>query len=226
MLPLLSLSIVAVAPHLRLVPGSGARSAREVTDAELVSLVLAGQRPAFQELYNRHVDRVLLRAGRLLRSKYEAQDVVQDAFLEALRDLRKLREPHRFGAWLDRIVMHQVHRRFRKRRALSMLGLSSILGQGAGSGQATDQLAALDQFAAASVSPDHLAQLRQLDALLCQVGDGERSAWMLRRLDELPLAEIAVQCNCSLATIKRRIAKVDQLLARHFSFAPGEEDKP
>ncbi|HXS19072.1 MAG TPA: RNA polymerase sigma factor [Polyangiaceae bacterium] len=229
MLPLLSLSIVAVAPplHLRLVQGSRLEpGAREVSDAELVHLVQSGQRHPFQELYNRHVDRVLLRAGRLLRSKYEAQDVVQDAFLEALRDLSKLREPQRFGAWLDRIVMHQVHRRFRKRRALSMLGLSSILGQRTGSLQTQEQPTSLDQFAHVSVSPDHLAQLRQLDVLLRQVSDSERSAWMLRRLDELALAEIAVQCDCSLATAKRRIAKVDQLLSRHFSFVQSEEDKP
>jgi len=203
---------------LRLVQGQPGSAGAHLGDAELVALANGGQRQAFQELYNRHVDRVVLRAGRLLRSKFEAEDVVQDAFLEALRDLGKLREPHRFGAWLDRIVMHQVHRRFRKRRALHMLGLNSILGLVNGPGRAQEPPAPLDEFAASSASPDQLVQLGQLDALLSQAGFHERSAWMLRRLDELPLAEVAVQCECSLATAKRRIAKVDQLLLQHFSF--------
>jgi RNA polymerase sigma-70 factor (ECF subfamily) len=225
MFPLFFLVAVApgLAPHLRLVHGPKERKAAQLGDDELVTRAVGGQRPAFQELYSRHVDRVLLRAGRLLRSKFEAQDVVQDAFLEALRDLAKLREPQRFGAWLDRIVMHQVHRRFRKRRALQVFGLSPILGLLSGSARSQEQPAPLDEFASSCASPDQLTQLRELDALLDQVSLSERSAWMLRRLDDLTLAEVAVQCACSLATAKRRVAKVDQHLGQRFSSVTSEE---
>jgi len=44
---------------------------------------------------------------------------------------------------------------------------------------------------------------------------------MLRRVEGLPLAEVASVCGCSLATAKRRIAAVDVEMARHVSF-PGQ----
>lgn len=231
MLPLLPLFVLAAAPtHLRLVPRSSVESGVDAhqgvpTDAELVALAVEGERGAFRQLYDRHVDRVTLRAGRLLRSKFEAQDVVQDAFLEALRDLRKLREPARFGAWLERIVVHQVHRRFRKRRVLHTLGLSSILSVVQGPGRSEGaQVTPLDEFAAHGARPEQILELRKLDELLNEVSLVERSAWMLRRVDELPLAEVAVQCECSLATVKRRIAKVDAIVSRHFSLQVKEDE--
>ena len=234
-LPFLPLVLLTATPaQLRLVTrGGNAQVASAVVaidpyaktnDADLVAHILKGQRAAARALYDRHVARVTLRAARLLRSQFEAEDVVQDSFLEAFRDLTKLREPDKFGSWLDRIMAHQVHRRFRKRRTLQWFGLSVILGAKNTPQPLSEDRCSLDQFAASDSSPETLAQLKELDRLLNTLPEQERLAWMLRGIDGLNRNEICSQCSCSLATAKRRIARVDQTVSVHFSFVQGTED--
>ena len=236
LLPLLPVLAVAGAPPpLRLVtpenqaaeaepsPNPATQLLPRRSDEDLVALTLSGHRGAARALYERHVDRVLLRATRLLKSRFEAQDVAQDAFLEAYRDLSQLREPARFGAWLDRIAAHQVHRRFRKRRVLELLGLRAILGTNQRRAQEPDELT-LDQLAAPGADPSIGVQLKQLDDLLRAASANERMAWMLRRIDALSLNEVAEQCRCSLATAKRRIAGVDRLLSATFVVPTSAEE--
>ena len=235
-LSLLPLILLTAAPvKLRLVTGGAKLSSvglplvrldlhAKANDAELVALVLQGQRTAARALYDRHVARVTLRAARLLRSQFEAEDVVQDSFLEAFRDLSKLRQTDKFASWLDRIMAHQVTRRFRKRRTLELLGLSVILGANTSPTTHVDDRCSLDQFAAPDSDPEQLAQLKQLDRLLNTIPEQERIVWMLRRIDGLNHSEICEQCSCSLATAKRRIARVDQALSAHFSFIRNNEE--
>jgi RNA polymerase sigma-70 factor, ECF subfamily len=54
------------------------------------------------------------------------------------------------------------------------------------------------------------------------VSAGCRIAWMLRRVEGLPLAEVATLCDCSLATAKRRITDADRCVAAHVGGEWGE----
>ena len=70
----------------------------EPGDGELVAATLGGDRTAFEALLDRHVDRVRLLASRMLQPQ-DAEDVVQEALLQAFLGLDRLRNPERFGSW-------------------------------------------------------------------------------------------------------------------------------
>ncbi|MGH2922024.1 MAG: bifunctional nuclease domain-containing protein [Gaiellaceae bacterium] len=86
-------------------------------DSELVAATLGGERSAFEELLDRHVDRVRLLAGRMLRPE-DAEDVVQEALLQAFLGLERLRDPERFGSWLYGITLNLARMRLRRRDPL------------------------------------------------------------------------------------------------------------
>lgn len=73
---------------------------------ELVERASRGDREAFTSLAASHVDRCYALAYRILRDPHRAQDATQQAMLGAWRDLRSLRDPERFEAWLYRLVVH------------------------------------------------------------------------------------------------------------------------
>jgi RNA polymerase sigma-70 factor (ECF subfamily) len=171
------------------------------TDAELVARGITGEHFALQLLYRRHVTSVSQRVTRLLARSAEAEDVVQDAFVAAFRDLRQLSDPERFGPWLMRIAVNQAQRRFRRRRLLARLGLDS--------GVDDAQLAAA---ADPHAPPDVRAELSRLDATLARLPTALRLAWMLRHVEGCGLEEVAEQCACSLATAKRRIQQASLAL--------------
>jgi len=153
------------------------------------------------------------RVTRLLARSAEAEDVVQDAFVAAFADLPRLADRSRFAPWLMRIALHQTQRRFRRRRLLARLGLD----------RGSDD-ARLEQVADPGLTPDQRLQLRRLDRALARLPVELRLAWMLRHVEGCELSEIAEHCTCSLATVKRRIARADTRLKRSVAGELGVEE--
>jgi RNA polymerase sigma-70 factor (ECF subfamily) len=74
----------------------------------------------------------------------------------------------------------------------------------------------------AAPDEDHEAKnlLSHVYTILDRLPADERIAFVLRVIDQQPLTEVAKMCGCSLATIKRRIARAQKLFARHAAEVP------
>jgi RNA polymerase sigma-70 factor (ECF subfamily) len=182
-------------------------------EPELVQNAIAGQRAAQHALYVRHYQRVRARIGRLLGRSGEVDDVLQDTFVFAFRDLKQLNDGARFGNWVCGIAVHQVHRRLRRRKLLQRLGFD----------QKADELT-LTQAADPAASPETQLLLKQLDHALTALAPRQRVAWMLRYVEGCSLDEVASQCRASLATVKRDIAQAELHLHAQL-LDPGSPDE-
>ena len=81
-------------------------------DAELVLRARAGEEFAFDVLYRRHVQFVAAVAFRI-GQRAEVDDLVQETFIIAFRQLAQLAQPAAFRGWLARIALSLVHRQRR-----------------------------------------------------------------------------------------------------------------
>jgi RNA polymerase sigma-70 factor (ECF subfamily) len=195
-------SSVPFIAHLAIVPDE------DVSDAALVGSAIAGKRWAEELLYRRHVPAVSQTVATLLGRMSDCEDVVQDTFLEALSDLRALREPAAFRGWVLRIAVHKCHRRFRKRKLLRALGLD----------HGVDDVT-LERLASPGLSIEHRTELARLDAALAPLAERERSAWILRYVHGHELTEVAELSGVSLATVKRMLGRAQERVARHVSIS-------
>jgi RNA polymerase sigma-70 factor (ECF subfamily) len=75
-----------------------------------------GDHEAFEALVRPHANRLTSVASRILRDPYAAEDAVQDAIVGAWRDLRTLRDPDRFDAWLYRGLVNACRNELRRRK--------------------------------------------------------------------------------------------------------------
>jgi RNA polymerase sigma-70 factor (ECF subfamily) len=180
------------------------RKDEPIGDAELVSRARAGDRWAEEALFRRHFGAVVGTVARLLGDPHEAEDVVQDTFAAALAELGDLREPGAFRGWLLQIAVRKVHRRFRRRKLLRVLGLDAGEPEGG-----------LAELAADGLSPEQRAELVLLDRALGALAASDRVAWTLRYVEGMRLEDVALGCGCSLATAKRRIAAADRIVRAH-----------
>ncbi|HMI91793.1 MAG TPA: RNA polymerase sigma factor [Polyangiales bacterium] len=178
-----------------------------IDDPELIERLARGDAWAKEALYRKYVHTVFGLALRLLGQRADAEDVVQDTFTEALRDVQQVRDRGALRSWLLGVAVHQVHRRFRRRRLLRVLGL-----------ERNDE-PALDALAGRAVSAEQRLELRLLAQVLASLPARERMAWSLRFVEGCSLDEAARYCDCSLATIKRRIASAQRAVARHVQVA-------
>jgi RNA polymerase sigma-70 factor (ECF subfamily) len=93
-------------------------------DRDLVEAARSGDQEAFTDLLRPRIDRLFAIAQRILRDVDRAEDALQDALVIAWRDLRGLRDPERFDAWLHRLLVRScITSATRDRRVASNLYL-------------------------------------------------------------------------------------------------------
>jgi RNA polymerase sigma-70 factor (ECF subfamily) len=91
-------------------------------DRTLVEAAQRGDQSAFVDLVRSTGDRLFALAYRILRDVDRAEDALQDALVIAWRDLRTLRDPDRFDAWMHRVVTNVciAHATRERRRTVNL----------------------------------------------------------------------------------------------------------
>jgi RNA polymerase sigma-70 factor (ECF subfamily) len=84
-------------------------------DNDLIQRAQRGDAEAFATLVRQHQDTVLRLVGRVLPSREDAEDVVQEAIVAAFRQVRGFRGEAAFGTWLTRIALRMAMRRASRR---------------------------------------------------------------------------------------------------------------
>jgi DNA-directed RNA polymerase specialized sigma24 family protein len=105
-------------------------------DAELVAAVLAGDREAFGPLLAHWQPSILRLCRRLLGPGPLAEDVAQEAAVQAFLGLPRLTDPARFGPWLHAIAANQARMALRRRHRLALEGLPPHVAEGLRGGEA------------------------------------------------------------------------------------------
>lgn len=176
-----------------------------VEDDELVRSALDGDLDAKRQLFERYVSLASAIAFRLTGSDTDLEDIVQDSFIAAFEGLARLAQPAAFRGWLSAIVTRTAIATLRKRRLLRRLGLLR------------PEPLRMELLTAPSAPPDVVAELQRVYALVERLPAPERVTLILRRLEQLPLEQIAEQTGASLATVKRRLARGEKLLQEAFA---------
>jgi RNA polymerase sigma-70 factor (ECF subfamily) len=172
----------------------------EATDATLVAAAVAGDRVAKQSLFQRHAPMVNRLARRLLGPGVDANDLVQDAFVEALVGIARLKNGQAFQAWLCSIVVRTAQKVRRRRRLLERLGLLRSVPL------------EMDAFCSPTAPPDVAAELKAIYVLLRTMPVEMHVALVLRRVEGLSVDQIAEQMRLSVSTVKRRLAAAERQL--------------
>ena len=98
-------------------------------DHDLVEAARNGDREAYVDLIRARSDRLFAIAQRILRDIDRAEDALQDALVIAWRDLRGLRDPDRFDAWLQRLLINVcINHATRERRRTANLRVLPVDG--------------------------------------------------------------------------------------------------
>lgn len=125
------------------------------TDADLVAGVLAGDREAFAQVYDRYADRLHDFAHSMLRHPEDAADAVADSFVTAAERLGQLRDPTRLRPWLYAVVRRECLRRLRERGRAAYDGDVHLQG-----------------LADSGTSPESAAEQESLRVLLRDAAEG------------------------------------------------------
>lgn len=169
--------------------------------ASLAARARDGSRPAFEHLMQLHQGAIYRMAYVRTRSQMDAEDLVQDIFLQAFRNIRTLKEPDRFRSWLMSVAVNRIRDFHRKKRFLSFFGLSPS--------QREDEEPAEENEPSSDPSPlGNVLQgefWKQVGAFAGHLSRWEREVFYLRFFDQLGIREIASVLGKSESAVKTHL---------------------
>jgi RNA polymerase sigma-70 factor, ECF subfamily len=169
------------------------------SDAALVARAIAGSDAAFSVLVDRYNDLLYRHAERMLGQADDAEDVVQSAWIKAFRNVRKCRDPERFGAWVFRISANACKDAVKAQRR-GHVPLDSVA-----------ELESTDGYADAAIRLD---QRRRLADALARLSPDQREAFLLKHLEGWSYEDMADQLGVRVSALKMRVHRAREELQR------------
>ena len=177
----------------------------EQSDAEVIQQVLDGNTALFELLMRRYNERVYRAARAIVRDEQEAEDVMQQAYVNAFTHLHRFNGSAQFSTWLTKIAINEALARVRRQGRYEAFD---------------DELSNVEPFMSRNPSenPERLAFTSELRELLewaiDTLPDGMREVFMLRDVEGLSTSEVAECLDVTEDVVKTRLSRGRAALRR------------
>jgi RNA polymerase sigma-70 factor, ECF subfamily len=182
-------------------------------DADLAARAAAGDQRAFEKIMRRNNQLLFRTARSILKNDEEAEDAVQEAYLNAYRALGGFRADAKLSTWLVRIVANEALGRLRRRGA-DVIPLDTVTDAGA-----VHMEAFVDQDS--NGQPEHAAERAEvrklIEARIDTLPDAFRTVFMLRAVQEFTVEETAAALSIPEATVRTRFFRARSLMREGLS---------
>ena len=178
-------------------------------DINIINLVKKGDSRAFDILVVKYQDRLIYSVYKFCKDMELSQDITQEAFVKAFRNIDKFRGESSFYTWIYRIAINTAKNYFSNKSRGAETYNEDILDT------------ALSDMSLNSDNPETLLAAEEMKDAVNQafqnLPDEIRSTLSLREYDGLSYEEIAKVQNCPIGTVRSRIFKGRELINETFS---------
>ncbi len=181
-----------------------------LTDEEVAARVLAGEKELYEIIMRRHNPRMFRISRAYVDDGDEAEDVVQQAYINAYEHLSSFEGRSRFSTWLIRIVIREAMARARK-KGRSVPLEEEFSRDGSGSEGREVQVATTENPEATVMNEELRTVLeRTIDELPLKY----RSVFVMREVDQMSIEETSESLGISAANVKVRLNRAKEMLKR------------
>jgi RNA polymerase sigma-70 factor (ECF subfamily) len=172
------------------------------TESHLIDESLRGNSAAFGELVRLHQDRLFNAVTHFIGNATEAEDVVQEAFVQAYLKLDTFQRTSAFYTWLYRIAFNTaVSRQRRKRITTSVDNAREQTGE-----------EPIDRGESPDIPLERQETIGQVQAALASLSDEHREILVLREMEDLEYEEIGDTLQINVGTVRSRLHRARQAL--------------
>jgi len=166
------------------------------TKEELIAKCVAGDASAQKKLYAMYLPAMYNRAVRMLATKEEAKDVIQEVFIQVFKDLGRFRGESTLGTWIKRITINRCLTALRSKKKMELLSLD-------------------EQFDLAEEEPlSPTYDIRLIHQAIQKLPEGCRTVFNLYLIEGYQHEEIAQILEISLSTSKSQYRRAKILLQK------------
>lgn len=192
-------------------------------DAELARRIAAADSVSFETMMRRYNGRLFRVARAILKDDSEAEDALQDAYLDAYRHIGDFRGGAQLSTWLTRIVVNQSLMRLRKQKRDRVMPF----GERHGTDREHVEVEVADQYAESPAHAMLRAEIRiMLERRIDELPVAFRTVFVMREVEEMTVEETATCLAIPAATVRSRLFRARALLresvARDVDIATGD----
>ena len=203
-----------------------APTATALSDDELVERARARDVAAFEELVERHEEKIYRLAMRFVRNETDAREILQETFLSAWRNLDSFQGKAQFASWLYRVAVNAALMLLRSQRRHPQVAVDDLTPEALGEAArvAGPGLGAGDDW---SKRPDEQFQSdelrQQIQAAVDALPESQRAVFLLRDVDGLSTEETGELLGLTVPTVKTRLHRarlaLREAISRYFKTA-------
>ena len=179
------------------------------SEKSLINLVKKGDKKAYEVLVLQYQDRLVFSVYKFLKDYELAQDIAQEAFVKAFKNIEKFRGDSSFYTWIYRIAINTAKNFLSSKSRKSEIYDDEIMEL------------KLSESAVTLENPENILEAEELRSLMTDaiqgLPDDIRTTLSLREFDGLSYEEIAEVQNCPIGTVRSRIHKGREILDKTFS---------
>ena len=183
------------------VPVLDLKSRDQLSDVDVVRRVIAGETALFEIIMRRYNQRIYRTVRAIVRDEHEAEDVMQQAYVNAYSHLHQFAERSSFATWLTRIAINEALARVRPRA----LRLADDIDQ-----------TLMTEIESNAPNPEQQAVATELknavENEIASLPEGYRSVLMLREVEGLSTAETAEILGVNDDVVKQRLHRARTML--------------
>jgi RNA polymerase sigma-70 factor (ECF subfamily) len=187
-----------------------------LTEAEMISRIVAGERELFYALIKPCERAVFLTAYSVLKSEADAEEVVQEAVLKAYKALGGFRGESKFSTWLVKITLNEARMRLRRSRSESEVSLQEFMDDG-DSDYTPAMLTDWREIPSEALDRKELREV--LQRALDELPEKYREVLISRDVREMNIQETAYLLGISEGMVKTRLFRARLLMQK--ILAPG-----
>jgi RNA polymerase sigma-70 factor (ECF subfamily) len=187
---------------------ASSRELERVTDEVLVDRVRAGERAAFDAVYQRYFKRVYAFLDKRLRNRWDTEETTQEVFINVFASLDGYRGDAPFAAWIFGLTRRTLAARFRRKRHPIVPLLEEDEDRAVGCLTAAGQPEAtpLERY-------EYVERASQIFRTLeTEITDEQRTVFELHHLESVSIAEIARTLSKSEDSVKSNLYRTRKLL--------------
>lgn len=213
--------------ELRVVKGEGSKPSRKVgateqiDDKVLVERAARGDGIAFSELVNRHYEKAVRVSFGMLKDRFDAEDVAQEAFARVYRKLESFEGQSAFSTWLYRIVVNLSIDSLRKRKRQRRADVDDEMTREAL--RSDEELWPVFDQADPMLSVERRELRARLDAAFAELPEIHRAVLVLREVQGLSYEEIADALEIKKGTVMSRLFHARKAMQKLLTQEQGAE---
>ena len=183
-----------------------------MTDENLVKMFKEGNEWCFNEIYNRYYNKLLTYAVFLMKSRQDAEEVVNTSLFKAFKYLNKFRGEASLATWLFQILRNQTFNLYRIKRSRGVFVTQSL------EITTPEKSPFIIEITDSNNLPENFLINQEItDCIMAAIDDlpeAMKETAFLYLIEKLPLDTIAKQLNCPTGTVRSRTFRIRKHISK------------